>query len=158
MNVQQWKEATKDIKQWEKLRCPICIEHPHNAVLLNCSSFDSGCRPYMCNTDDRHSNCLDQFCKSSGSCPSASTSSNESGSNQRKLACPLCRGEIHGWFMILDPARELLNSKPRSCSYESCDFVGDYSELSKHVLSDHPAIQPLEDDLRQLTFQVNKFF
>ncbi|PON49069.1 hypothetical protein TorRG33x02_318700 [Trema orientale] len=40
------------------------MEHPHNAVLLICSSHKKGCRPYMCDTSYRHSNCLDQFRKS----------------------------------------------------------------------------------------------
>ncbi|KAL2924282.1 Adenylosuccinate synthetase [Bienertia sinuspersici] len=40
------------------------MEHPHNAVLLICSAYDKGCRPYMCDTSYRHSNCLDQFRKS----------------------------------------------------------------------------------------------
>ncbi|XP_031491658.1 uncharacterized protein LOC116258594 [Nymphaea colorata] len=53
----------EDIKEWEEVRCPVCMEHPHNAVLLLCSSHDKGCRPYMCDTSYRHSNCLDQFRK-----------------------------------------------------------------------------------------------
>ncbi|PWA34231.1 hypothetical protein CTI12_AA621150 [Artemisia annua] len=34
-------------KEWEEARCPICMEHPHNAVLLLCSSLEKGCRPYI---------------------------------------------------------------------------------------------------------------
>ncbi|XP_074379172.1 uncharacterized protein LOC141720581 [Apium graveolens] len=41
------------------------MEHPHNAILLICSSHDKGCRPFMCDTSYRHSNCFDQFRKSS---------------------------------------------------------------------------------------------
>lgn len=52
------------MKEWEEARCPVCMEHPHNAVLLICSSHEKGCRPYMCDTSYRHSNCLDQFRKS----------------------------------------------------------------------------------------------
>eukprot|EP00250_Pteridium_aquilinum_P004655 c14865_g1_i1 orf=168-1439(+) len=48
---------------WEDALCPICLESPHNAVLLMCSSHANGCRPYMCNTSDRHSNCLHQYQK-----------------------------------------------------------------------------------------------
>ncbi|PON70597.1 hypothetical protein PanWU01x14_079710 [Parasponia andersonii] len=40
------------------------MEHPHNAVLLICSSHEKRCRPYMCDTSYRHSNRLDQFRKS----------------------------------------------------------------------------------------------
>ncbi|KHN17900.1 uncharacterized protein LOC114382253 [Glycine soja] len=58
------KESEENVKEWEEARCPVCMEHPHNAVLLICSSHEKGCRPYMCNTSYRHSNCLDQFCKS----------------------------------------------------------------------------------------------
>ena len=57
-------EPEENVKEWEEARCPVCMEHPHNAVLLICSSHEKGCRPYMCNTSYRHSNCLDQFCKS----------------------------------------------------------------------------------------------
>ncbi len=53
----EWK------KEWEEATCPICMEHPHNAVLLICASHDKGCRPYMCDTSYRHSNCLDQYRK-----------------------------------------------------------------------------------------------
>lgn len=57
-------ESEENIKEWEDARCPVCMEHPHNAVLLICTSHDKGCRPYMCDTSYRHSNCLDQFRKS----------------------------------------------------------------------------------------------
>lgn len=57
-------ETEENFKEWEEARCPVCMEPPHNAVLLICSSHEKGCRPYMCDTSYRHSNCLDQFCKS----------------------------------------------------------------------------------------------
>ncbi|KAG5225576.1 hypothetical protein OIU76_026637 [Salix suchowensis] len=57
-------DTEENLKEWEEARCPVCMEHPHNAVLLICSSHDKGCRPYMCDTSYRHSNCLDQFRKS----------------------------------------------------------------------------------------------
>ncbi|KAL5702514.1 hypothetical protein ACHQM5_027726 [Ranunculus cassubicifolius] len=50
-------------KEWDDALCPICMDHPHNAVLLLCSSFDKGCRPYICDSSYRHSNCLDRFKK-----------------------------------------------------------------------------------------------
>ncbi|KAH9288555.1 hypothetical protein KI387_032672, partial [Taxus chinensis] len=56
-------EINAEKKQWDDARCPICMEHPHNAVLLLCSSHDKGCQPYMCDTSYRHSNCLDQYRK-----------------------------------------------------------------------------------------------
>ncbi|GAB4832892.1 hypothetical protein Ancab_006910 [Ancistrocladus abbreviatus] len=61
----------EDLKEWEEARCPVCMEHPHNAVLLVCSAYGKGCRPYMCDTSYRHSNCLDQFQKSSPEASSA---------------------------------------------------------------------------------------
>lgn len=57
-------ETEENIREWEDARCPVCMEHPHNAVLLICTSHDKGCHPYMCDTSYRHSNCLDQFRKS----------------------------------------------------------------------------------------------
>ncbi|KAK6141561.1 hypothetical protein DH2020_024693 [Rehmannia glutinosa] len=48
-------------KQWDEASCPICMDHPHNAVLLICSSYEKGCRSYICDTSHRHSNCLDRF-------------------------------------------------------------------------------------------------
>ncbi|XP_051149345.1 uncharacterized protein LOC127264046 [Andrographis paniculata] len=57
-------EDDKNAKQWEDARCPVCMEHPHNAILLMCSSHEKGCRPFMCDTSYRHSNCFDQFRKS----------------------------------------------------------------------------------------------
>ncbi|KAL0913613.1 hypothetical protein M5K25_017086 [Dendrobium thyrsiflorum] len=51
-------------KEWDEVSCPICMDHPHNAVLLFCSSHEKGCRSYICDTSYRHSNCLDQFKKS----------------------------------------------------------------------------------------------
>nr|GLL30802.1 uncharacterized protein LOC109173811 [Ipomoea trifida] len=50
-------------KEWDEASCAICMDHPHNAVLLLCSSHDKGCRTYICDTSYRHSNCLDRFRK-----------------------------------------------------------------------------------------------
>lgn len=66
-------------KEWDEASCPICMDHPHNAVLLVCNSHDKGCRSYICDTSYRHSNCLDRFKKlrvnpsSSPSQPSSSS-------------------------------------------------------------------------------------
>ncbi|XP_022897459.1 uncharacterized protein LOC111411128 [Olea europaea var. sylvestris] len=59
-------EDPENMKEWEDTRCPVCMEHPHNAILLLCSSHEKGCRPFMCDTSYRHSNCFDQFRKSFG--------------------------------------------------------------------------------------------
>ena len=161
--------SVEDLKEWEEARCPICMEPPHNAVLLKCSSHEKGCRPYMCNTSYRHSNCLDQFCKSFAShlssailqeIPLTGTTTSRRSSEvhsepvhpsqwgshlQLKVVCPLCRGEIYG-YMVLEPARRYMNSKPRSCSSETCEFQGTYSELRKHARSEHPSVRPSEVD------------
>ncbi|KAI4340308.1 hypothetical protein MLD38_025158 [Melastoma candidum] len=50
-------------KEWDEVCCPICMDHPHNAVLLLCGSHEKGCRSYICDTSYRHSNCLDRFKK-----------------------------------------------------------------------------------------------
>ncbi|KAK8525025.1 hypothetical protein V6N13_016018 [Hibiscus sabdariffa] len=144
--------SAEDVKAWEDARCPICLEIPHNAVVLRCSSFEKGCRPFMCNTSYRHSNCLDRFSKSSVSSPSTSVpqqtplenmSSGSTNDSRPKLLCPLCRGQIHGWS-ALEPARKFLNNKARNCSSEACGFRGTYMELRKHARSDHPNVRPME--------------
>lgn len=156
-------DSAENIREWEEARCPICMEHPHNAVLLICSSQEKGCRPYMCNTSHRHSNCLDQFYRSPVPSPSTalppqvppsgtiegqiiSSSSVLCGSGvDSKLVCPFCRGEILGW-VVSEAARQYMNSKPRSCSLETCMFTGSYSELRKHARSEHPYVRPSEVD------------
>lgn len=74
--------------EWDRISCPICMEQPHNAVLLICSSYKNGCRCYICNTSHRHSNCLDRFREMNGDskvCDSHSTSSVLSNSNNRTV-------------------------------------------------------------------------
>ena len=161
-------ESAQNVKEWEEARCPICMEHPHNAVLLKCSSYDRGCRPYMCNNSYRHSNCFEQFCKLHGQIPLITElqeipfthvvshrqmvecpPSGQYGHGRNQLAsefvCPLCRGSIYG-YIIVEPARQYMNSKVRSCSSEICDFSGTYSELRKHARSEHPYVRPSEVD------------
>ncbi|KAK1437515.1 hypothetical protein QVD17_03307 [Tagetes erecta] len=155
-------ENEKSLKEWEDARCPVCIEPPHNAILLLCSSHNKGCRPYMCDTSYRHSNCFDQFRKSfsegqlSGSTteqsqPSISLTGDSQqsltiGNNEKsKLVCPLCRGEVNGW-VVVDPARLFMNTKTRSCACETCDFSGTYTDLRKHARTVHPFVRPSEVD------------
>lgn len=125
-------------REWEDSTCSVCMEYPHNAVLLLCSSHDKGCRPYMCGTSDRHSNCLDQFRK-------AYTKETGQKPEAIELSCPLCRGEVKGWTVV-EPARDYLNSKKRSCMQDDCSFVGSYRELHKHVKSVHPSARPRDVD------------
>ncbi|XP_073011289.1 uncharacterized protein [Typha latifolia] len=135
-------------RDWEDATCSVCMEYPHNAVLLLCSSHDKGCRPYMCGTSDRHSNCLDQFknaytkVKSLHDSPSWPVIDK---SEVMELACPLCRGQVKGWTVV-EPAREYLNSKKRSCMQDGCSFTGTYRELRKHVKLEHPSAKPREVD------------
>ncbi|GMJ03609.1 hypothetical protein like AT1G68140 [Hibiscus trionum] len=151
-----------DKKDWEDTICSVCLECPHNAVLLLCSSYDNGCRPYMCGTSFRYSNCFDQYKKfytkvvlSSEEDPLLSSIDDpvlapSSGRPVKKcevteLACPLCRGLVKGWTVV-EPARECLNAKKRSCMQDGCTFVGTFKELRKHMRSDHPFAQPREVD------------
>ncbi|XP_010539627.1 PREDICTED: uncharacterized protein LOC104813642 [Tarenaya hassleriana] len=124
------KEDTKDSsqKEWTGSTCPICLERPHNAVLLLCSSYHKGCRPYMCATGSRFSNCLEQYKK---------TYSKEENTARPELCCPLCRGQVKGWTVV-ENARQYFNSKKRACMQESCSFVGSFRKLKKHMKEKHP--------------------
>lgn len=152
------KKSSKvlDKKEWEDVTCSVCMECPHNAVLLLCSSHDKGCRPYMCATSFRYSNCLDQYRKAYTKITSSSgTADNpillsDSGwpvdkCEVSELACPLCRGQVKGWTVV-EPAREYLNAKKRSCMQDDCSFVGNYKELRKHMRTAHPSARPREVD------------
>ncbi|XP_027330138.1 uncharacterized protein LOC113846269 [Abrus precatorius] len=172
-------ESEENVKEWEDARCPVCMEHPHNAVLLICSSHEKGCRPYMCNTSHRHSNCLDQFRKSFAETETPSIIpqvesqiSNTNPSQVRgaeadtvdvqeersegsvtmqplscendtksNLVCPLCRGQIKEW-KVVEAARHFMNEKSRSCSCETCNFSGTYTDLRKHARIEHPLERP----------------
>jgi hypothetical protein len=75
-------------KEWDDVLCPICMDHPHNAVLLLCSSHDKGCRSYICDTSYRHSNCLDRFKKmkvNDEDSPSQSSSSMPRGTGNQNV-------------------------------------------------------------------------
>ncbi|OVA01582.1 Protein of unknown function DUF1644 [Macleaya cordata] len=202
-------------KEWDEALCPICMDHPHNAVLLVCSSHDNGCRSYICDTSYRHSNCLDRFKRLAidlrdTSQPSSSFLENPDSSrlgesvvgglgmridleeahehytadeqnnvtsgvivealgenNSRNphvnsemqseviaeignssdqslnLKCPLCRGTVKGWEIIKE-AREYLDLKHRSCSGDSCSFIGNYRELRRHARRVHPTARPAD--------------
>ncbi|KAF7830193.1 uncharacterized protein G2W53_012526 [Senna tora] len=140
---------------WEDIICPICLEFPHNSVLLQCSSYDKGCRPFVCDTNQLHSNCLDRF-KSAYGMPSSSVPDAASTENsepvvsdgQCSLSCPLCRGEVSGWI-IIDKARLLLDEKKRYCDQEQCVFMGSYLELQKHAQEEHPHAHPSKIDPAQ---------
>ncbi|KAJ8558227.1 hypothetical protein K7X08_004993 [Anisodus acutangulus] len=186
-------------KELDGASCPICMDHPHNAVLLLCNSHDKGCRSYICDTSYRHSNCLDRFKKlraenldhppimTQGNPDIAVETPNEhlelrnlsdptivdgnsnrdtlqtsgavtlwgsghetasadySSDSKLKLKCPMCRGDVLGW-KVVEEARKYLNLKPRSCSCESCSFIGNYRELRRHARRDHPTARPADID------------
>ncbi|XP_043721366.1 uncharacterized protein LOC122668872 [Telopea speciosissima] len=149
---------------WEDVVCPICLDHPHNVVLLQCSSFEIGCRPFMCDTDHTHSNCLDRFKSANGMLATAKDHSISDPASTESTqpvtlhgncrpACPLCRGEVTGW-VVLEKARLHLNKKKRCCEEERCSFIGNYSELQKHAKLSHPHARPSKiDPARQLDWE-----
>ncbi|XP_020521959.1 uncharacterized protein LOC18432717 isoform X2 [Amborella trichopoda] len=136
---QTLKEPTSK-KDWEDATCSVCMEYPHNAVLLLCSSHDKGCRPYMCGTGYKFSNCLNQFKKAYATTsktprcyPPTETNVGDCSS---ELTCPLCRGQVKGWTVV-DGAREFLNTKRRGCVQGSCMYSGTYEELRRHMRTKH---------------------
>ncbi|XP_020581119.1 uncharacterized protein LOC110025159 [Phalaenopsis equestris] len=155
-------------KEWDEICCPICLDHPHNAVLLICRSHEKGCRAFICDTSYRHSNCLDRFKKlklNQGDTSFLSsqqhyqndqihvenpnrivTSGPESMAESDSVwSCPLCRETVSGW-MIVKETRQYLDLKPRSCSRELCSFSGNYMELRRHARRVHPATRPSDVD------------
>ncbi|XP_002889304.2 uncharacterized protein LOC9323904 [Arabidopsis lyrata subsp. lyrata] len=122
--------------EWEDVRCVICMEPPHDAVLLTCSSSLNGCRPYMCGTSVRHSNCFKQF----------SRNNRKKHSNTKTLHCPLCRGEVFETKKAAKTTRRFMNAKPRSCPVDDCEFSATYSHLNKHLKTEHRGIVPTKVD------------
>lgn len=139
-------------KEWQDAKCSVCMEYPHNAVLLLCSSHHKGCRSYMCATSYRYSNCLDQYKKAYtkvNPTKTADGSTDDPGfsSGSGELLCPLCRGQVKGWTVV-KRARKFFNSKKRTCMQDNCSFFGSYKELRKHVRASHPSARPREVDPR----------
>ncbi|CAI0376458.1 unnamed protein product [Linum tenue] len=140
---------------WEDVVCPICLDFPHNSVLLQCSSYHKGCRPFVCDTDHLHSNCLDRFKSACGMSPPSADSDKPSSEADEdvKLACPLCRGEVTGWIVVQE-ARLLLDEKKRCCEEHRCGFTGAYLELQQHAKLEHPHARPSKiDPARQLDWE-----
>lgn len=137
---------------WETVTCPICLDFPHNAVLLQCSSYDKGCRPFMCDTDHTLSNCLERF-KRAHDLPTVTEVSSTLNSESCP-ACPLCRGEVTGWFVI-DKARDHLDVKKRCCEENRCSYVGNFLELRLHAHQEHPDSRPSEiDPARKFNWEI----
>ncbi|XP_059630821.1 uncharacterized protein LOC132273778 [Cornus florida] len=163
-DIHQKKRCAKatEKKEWVDATCSVCLEYPHNAVLLLCSSYNKGCRPYMCATSDRYSNCLEQYKNAYTKVTSTQSGEPWHGSNNdlgfnlglgcptekmeaSELLCPLCRGQVKGWTVV-EPARKYLDTKRRTCMQDNCSFVGTYKELRKHVRIEHPWARPREVD------------
>lgn len=149
---------------WDPIVCPVCLESPHNCVLLQCSSYEKGCRAFVCDTDHLHSNCLDRFKTAYGMTPSSKSASASDSDNvenlqlpesgiKEKPACPLCRGEVNGW-VIIENARQNLDQKKRCCEEDQCKFSGTFLELQKHAQVEHPDSRPSRiDPARQLDWE-----
>ncbi|XP_062224059.1 uncharacterized protein LOC133922663 [Phragmites australis] len=148
-------EIQFDQSWMEDVTCPICLDFPHNAVLLRCTSYEKGCRPFICDTDQTRSNCLERFKGAHGLPANVKVSSLTvapidsihiiSSHVSNRPACPLCRGDVIGWFVI-DKARLHLNQKKRCCEESCCSYVGNFHELQKHTQQKHPNSRPSEID------------
>ncbi|RDY09158.1 hypothetical protein CR513_06510, partial [Mucuna pruriens] len=158
-SVNSMEDIQLDIS-WDDVVCPICLDFPHNSVLLQCSSYDKGCRAFVCDTNHLHSNCLDRFKNACGmpsspvsNAASAENSDPKESNGQCDLTCPLCRGEVSGWI-IVDKARTHLDEKRRCCDEVQCTFKGSYLELQKHAQLEHPHARPSKiDPARQLDWE-----
>ncbi|GER57110.1 hypothetical protein STAS_34902 [Striga asiatica] len=128
-------------KELENAVCSVCLESPHNAVVLLCSSHENGCRPYMCATSHQFSNCLEQYTK-------AYANDDDVDFEQDEVPCPLCRGQVKGWTVV-KPERKLLNLRKRNCAHHDCSFSGTYKQMKRHVKSEHPLGRPREVDPTQ---------
>ncbi|KAM3337687.1 putative protein isoform X1 [Capsicum galapagoense] len=156
------KYSTDEVElytNWDDVFCPICLDFPHNGVLLRCSSYDKGCRPFLCDTDHLHSNCLERFKQANQMMAgSQSLTSNEREDVTKSEAnswppCPLCRGEVTGW-VVVEKARMHLDVKERCCEEDKCGFKGTFAELQKHAKLDHPHARPSKiDPARQIDWE-----
>lgn len=160
LNLNPSNMAELNTTNWEDVICPICLDFPHNGVLLQCASYDNGCRPFVCDTDHLHSNCLDRF-KIAHGMLSGMQSPLTSAENIHfmdskatdKPMCPLCRGEVTG-LVIVDKARVHFDEKRRCCEQDQCPFMGTYLELRKHAQLEHPHARPSKiDPARQLDWE-----
>ena len=63
-----------------------------------------------------------------------------------EVKCPLCRGSVSGWIPAGD-VRQYLDRKLRTCSHDSCKFVGTYEQLREHARNAHLLTNPAHVDL-----------
>ncbi|VAH18591.1 unnamed protein product [Triticum turgidum subsp. durum] len=126
--------------EWDRISCPICMEQPHNAVLLICSSYKNGCRSYICNTSHRHSNCLDRFREMNGDSKvrdSHSTSSVLSNSNNRTVQ-PRSHYSTISRHLLSPSLRRHIDNANNQESANSTPFVGESSIIMQEC---HDAVQ-----------------
>ncbi|KAK4746988.1 hypothetical protein SAY87_026025 [Trapa incisa] len=128
----------------EYVTCPICLDFPHNCVLLLCSSYEKGCHPFVCDTNHLHSNCLDRFRSAYGmTSPSASEDSSTSDTSPEiaevdsSPACPLCRGEVTGWEIIKE-TRTYLDRKKRQLDWENFQQSSEIIDVLSTIHSEVP--------------------
>ncbi|KAK9101931.1 hypothetical protein Sjap_019185 [Stephania japonica] len=71
----------------------------------------------------------------------------DNGSSRKhlKYICPLCRGDISDWIVV-EGARNFMNSKTRSCASETCNYSGTYADLRRHARLVHPHVRPFDTD------------
>ncbi|XP_076894904.1 uncharacterized protein LOC143547337 [Bidens hawaiensis] len=131
--------------KWEDITCPICLSSPHNCVLLQCTSYKKGCRPFICDTSHLHSNCLHRFQTANKISVSPGSNPPLTSDATSKPLCPLCRGDVIGW-VVVNEARVKLDGKKRCCEEEKCTFTGTYMELSEHAEVEHPHACPSKID------------
>ncbi|KAF5942334.1 hypothetical protein HYC85_019976 [Camellia sinensis] len=151
-HVRQKKKGSKALKnkEWEDTTCSVCMEYPHNAVLLLCSSYNKGCRPYITRKLILKSlrpiwlnHCMG-LTDDLGFSPGIGCVNNEK-KEVSELLCPLCRCQVKGWTVV-ELARKYFNTKKRTCMQDNCSFVGTYKQLRKHVRAQHPWARPREVD------------
>ncbi|XP_020592229.1 uncharacterized protein LOC110032809 isoform X2 [Phalaenopsis equestris] len=142
------------LHSWDDVTCPICLDVPHNGVLLHCSSYNNGCRAFLCDTDQTHSNCLTRFRSAFGVPKSAECQTTSMADDSIQLipsnceslpTCPLCRGEVAGWAIIRE-ARAYFDTKVRRCEEQHCSYVGNFVQLQSHMQLKHPNSHPAEID------------
>ncbi|KAK3126890.1 hypothetical protein QOZ80_7AG0564570 [Eleusine coracana subsp. coracana] len=66
--------------------------------------------------------------------------------NSAEMKCPLCRGSVSGWIPAAE-VRQYLDKKFRTCSHNSCKFVGTYEQLREHARTAHLLTKPAHVEL-----------
>lgn len=122
-------------KEWDDASCPICMDHPHNAVLLLCSSHDKGCRSYICDTSYRHSNCLDRFKKLRADNKNSPSPPRLSPRSQHRSFIPSERNS--GFRTTSDSTEVHLNNLIRNDTINSVELPGGLDENSIRAASRH---------------------